>query len=97
MVLSLCLSFAANAVVVNGVVVVGERGCNKRDYIIINTNLGYVYAQPFRGSFDKGDVVSGDINSFGMKEVSVNSLSGSLWIDDFWLSKSRATQKCFGS
>ena len=86
----------ANAQMVKGVVVVGERGCQKRDYIVIDTNLGFVYAQQYSGSFDKGDIVTGELNGYGIKEVLVNSSSGRLWIDDYMLSKSRASEKCFG-
>lgn len=89
--------FSSNvsAEVVEGVVVVGEKGCAKRDYIIINTNLGFVYAQQYSGSFDKGDTVVGDLNGYGFKDVLVNSASGRLWIDDYMLSKSKASKKCF--
>ena len=93
----LTLSFLANAELVKGIVVIGERGCAKRDYIIISLNSGYVYAQQYRGSFDKGDEVIGELNSYGFKDVLVNSSSGRIWIDDYMLSKSRATDKCFGN
>ena len=85
-----------NAELVKGVVVVGERGCQKRDYIVINTNMGFVYAQQFIGSFDKGDEIIGELNSYGFKDVLVNSSSGRLWIDDYMLSRNRASEKCFG-
>lgn len=86
----------ADASFIKGVVVVGERGCVKRDYVVIDTNLGYIYAQQFSGSFDKGDIVVGELNSFGFKDVSINtSRKGRLWIDDFMLSRSRAAEKCF--
>ena len=87
----------AFADIVQGQVIVGERGCSKRDYIVIATNLGFVYAQQYSGSFDKGDVVVGELNSYGFKDVLINNSSGRLYIDDYMMSKTRAADKCFGS
>lgn len=81
---------------VQGEVVVGERKCRKRDYVVIETLSGYVYAQVYTGSFDKGDLVVGAIDSYGLKNVKVNGSTGSVYIDDFMLSRSRAAEKCFG-
>jgi hypothetical protein len=92
----LFMSVSTYAETVRGVVVVGEYKCKKRDYIIIETNMGFVYAQQFGGSFSRGDEVVGDLNSFGFKDVDVQSSSGRIWIDDYMMSKSRATEKCFG-
>ena len=41
------------------------------------------------------DVLVGDINSFGFKDVYYNAsrTRGRVWVDDFWLSKTRATDK----
>ena len=88
--------FTAFAKIVEGVVVVGEHGCKINGYIVIYTTLGYVFAQQYSGSFDKDDEVVGDINSYGYKDVLVNSFSGRLWIDDYMLSKSIVSEKCFG-
>ena len=85
----------ASAGMVQGVVVVGERGCDKRDYIVISTAQGFVYAQQYSGSFDKDDQVVGELNSYGFKDVLVNGSSARLWIDDYMLSRSRAADKCF--
>lgn len=90
------LSLASHAEMVRGIVVVGEYKCKKRDYIVIETNLGYVYAQQYGGSFSRGDEVIGDLNSYGFKDVLIQSSNGRLWIDDYMMSKSRATEKCFG-
>jgi hypothetical protein len=85
----------ASAEMVQGVVVVGERGCSKRDYIVISTAQGFVYAQQWSGSFDKDDVVVGRLNSYGFKDVLVNGRSARLWIDDYMLSRSSAADKCY--
>lgn len=80
---------------VEGVVVVGERGCKKYDLVVIDTNDGYVLAEQYGGSFDKGDKVVGALNSYGFKDVLVNGRSGRLYIDDYMLSRDRAAEKCF--
>ena len=87
----------AHASPVAGIVVVGERGCQRRDYIVIDTAMGYVYAQQYAGNFDKGDKVVGELNTYGFKDVRVNSSTGRLWIDDFAMSKTRVSEKCFGT
>jgi hypothetical protein len=79
-----------------GVVVVGERGCKKRDRIIIDTNTGYMVAQVYTGYFYKGDQVIGDLSSYGLFDVLVNGNTGSFYIEDYSLSRSRAAEKCFG-
>jgi hypothetical protein len=77
-----------------GVVVVGERGCAKGDRIIVATNMGYVVAQVYTGYFDKGDQVIGELNSYGLHDVEVNGSSGSFYVDDYGLNKSRAAEEC---
>lgn len=94
--LAMLFSLTSFAKSVEGVVVVGERGCKNNDYIVIYTDMGYVYAQQYSGSFDKNDEVVGDLNSYGFKDILVNSSSGRLWIDDYMLSKSKVSEKCFG-
>ncbi len=78
-----------------GIVVVGERGCDRRDRIVINTNSGYVFAEVYTGYFSKGDEVVGNLNAYGMKDVLVNGSRATIWIDDYWLSKTKAAEKCF--
>ena len=90
------LSSFLHAEIVRGIVVVGERKCKKRDYIVIETNMGYVYAQQYSGNYDRGDEVIGELNSYGFKDVLVQSSSGRLYIDDYMMSKSKAAEKCFG-
>lgn len=84
-----------NAEMVQGVVVVGERKCSKYDAIVIYTNMGYVAAEVYSGNFDKDDIVIGDLNSYGFKDVLVNGRSGRLYIDDYMLNKERAASKCW--
>ena len=85
----------ALAQVVSGVVVVGERGCRKRDKVVIFTNQGFVVAEVYAGNFDKDDQVIGELDSYGFKDVLVNGQSAKLYIDDYMLSRDRAAEKCF--
>jgi hypothetical protein len=87
----------AYADIVKGIVAVGERGCKKSDLIIISTNMGFVAAEVYTGFFDKGDEVVGNLNSYGLFDVSTNGSSGSIYIDDYMLSRSSAVEKCFGN
>ena len=93
--ITMLFSLTSFAEYVGGVVVVGEGGCTRRDYIVIHTNTGYVYAQEYGGSYNKGNQVVGDLNSYGFQDVLVNSSSGRLYIDGYDLSKSEVTEKCF--
>lgn len=81
---------------VRGVVVIDELKCRKLGYIVIDAPKGYVYAQVWSGSFKWNDTVVGDLESFGFKDVMVNEKPARLWIDDYWLSRSRAWDKCRG-
>jgi hypothetical protein len=83
------------AQVVEGVVVMGEGDCNKRAITILNTNYGFVVADVYTGNFDKGDLVIGELNSYGLHDVLVNGSSGSFYVDDYGLNKSRAAEMCF--
>lgn len=75
-------------------VVVYDKGCNSR--MIIETTQGYVLAEWYGGSTpSKGDVIVGDLNSYGMKEVFIYNRDSDLkiWIDDYGLSRARVVEK----
>jgi hypothetical protein len=57
--------------------------------------MGYVLAEQYGGSFERGDQVAGDFSSFGMTNVLVNGSPGQLWVDDFMASKDKAQRWCF--
>ena len=92
--LSLKASIGNASEMIIGSVSVEENTCKHRDYIVIYTNNGFTYAQVYSGSFDKDDVVIGEINSYGFKDVLVDGRAARLWIDDYWLSKEKAIKKC---
>lgn len=78
-----------------GVVVYKRLGCS---YYIVETHLGYAILEWFGGNDpSQGDVIVGDFETFGMKDI-YNETMGSeskAWIDNFWLSKDRATEIYF--
>jgi len=81
---------------VQGVVVVGERGCEKRSRIVIDTSKGFTVADVYTGSFDKGDEIFGDLSRYGLRNILVNNRNARVYIEDYGLNKSRAADKCFG-
>ena len=85
----------AAAFAAKGVVVYYKSGC---DYFIAETNMGYALLEWY-GGYDpnKGDVIAGDIDSYGMKDI--HNLTADqethIWVEDFMLSKDRAIEKYF--
>lgn len=77
-----------------GVVVAGEGDCKQSDRVVIETRRGFSLAQQYRGSFDKGDQVFGELNRYGFKEVQVNRRSGRIYIDDYMASEDTAKEWC---
>ena len=72
-----------------GYVVRTISGC---DYFIADGPNG-LYVLEWYGGYDpsEGDTVEGDINSYGMKNVTYNgSSSGKVWVEDFLESNSAA-------
>ncbi|QIK80891.1 hypothetical protein G7069_04310 [Lysobacter sp. HDW10] len=84
------LAFAAK-----GVVVYYESGCS---YFIVETNLGYALLEWYGGHDpSKGEIIAGDFESFGFKNVYnlTADRETKVWVDNFWLSKSRAIEKYY--
>ena len=57
---------------------------------------GGLYVLEWYGGYDpsEGDTITGEIRSYGMKDVSYNqSYSGRVWVEDFLLSSSSAIEK----
>lgn len=74
-------------------VVFRKRGC---DFMILENSSGYIVVEWMGGNDpDQGDIIGGNLNSYGTKEfynLSTNSET-KLWIDDYMLSKDRALEK----
>lgn len=79
-----------------GEVAVGEGKCQKRDRVVIATASGFVLAEQYSGSFDRGDQVVGELSGYGTKDVLVNDRAGRIWIDDYMVSQDKAKRWCFG-
>lgn len=69
-------------------------GC---DYYLIEDSTGsYTLAEWYGGvSPDRGDIVVGDLHSYGFKDLYdiTNGLSTRVWLDDWLLSRNRAAEK----
>ncbi|MBA3018690.1 MAG: hypothetical protein KJ550_09655 [Proteobacteria bacterium] len=91
-----CLLFTpvvANAA--KGVVVLYKSGCS---YYIVETNLGYAILEWYGGNDpSEGDVLVGDYETYGMKDIYnlTADAETKVWVEDFWLSKSRAIEKYY--
>lgn len=75
------------------VVVYKQSGC---DYFIANGPQG-LYVLEWYGGYDpdRGDLVAGDIYSYGMKEVRYpqHEAKGTVWVEDYGLSRDSAVEK----
>lgn len=72
------------------------RGCH--DYFLASGPKGYYLLEWYGGyTPDKGDTIAGDLDSYGLKDVAYpgQGEKGRVYVDDYWLSKSRATDKYF--
>ena len=82
----------SEAVADQGFVVKTFSGC---DYYIADGNQG-LYVLEWYGGYDpnEGDSITGDIGSYGMKDVIYNgSSSGTVWVEDFLESSSAAMEE----
>ena len=88
-------SFVWEAFAAKGEVVYKKSGC---DYFIVETNMGYALLEWYGGNYpDKGDVIVGNFESYGFKNV-YNLTAGSelrVWVEDYWLSKEDALEQYF--
>ena len=76
------------------VVVLYQSGC--RSYFIADGPKGY-YLLEWYGGYDpsKGDIIVGDISSYGFKDVYYpkQDREGRVYVDDYMLSKDRVLEK----
>lgn len=83
-----------NAMADNAIVVVYKSGC--KSYFLADGENGY-YLLEWYGGYDptENDLIVGDINSFGFKDVSYprKQRTGRVYVDDYNLSKQRALEK----
>ena len=77
-----------------GVVVHSRAGCKGR--LIVQSATGFVILELFSGiEPNEGDRLSGDLNSYGIKDLQNMSRGTNVrvWVDDFGMSRTRATEK----
>ena len=83
-----------NALAEKAVVVLYQSGC--RSYFIADGPRGF-YLLEWYGGYDpsKGDVIVGDIGSYGFKDVYYprQDREGRIYVDDYMLSKDRVLEK----
>lgn len=87
--------FTSAAFAQKGEVVFKKSGC---DYFIVETNMGFALLEWFGGNDpDKEDVIIGDFESYGMKDIYNNTAESKLrvWVEDFWLSRANALEKLY--
>jgi hypothetical protein len=82
----------ALAEMTRGVIAYEGRGCS---VYAISTPTGYTIAEWYGGLAYQGDMVVGELNSYGFQTLYNTTRDGKLrvWIDDFWLSRDRAIEK----
>jgi len=82
---------SSTASAARGVVAFYNQSSNK---IIIATQMGYTCdkVMHFPRRLDRGDVVAGDLESYGTHEIYnlTDDENFSMWIDNFWLSEEQA-------
>lgn len=83
----------ASAHAARGVVVYRTSGC---DYFVVQSPKGYDVLEWYGGSDpDKGDVLSGNFEEYGMHDIQDSTLDDTVtvWVEDYWLSKADALEK----
>lgn len=72
-------------------VVAAIRGCK---YFVVEQGANYSLVEDWLCSRPRrGDTGYGDVNTYGIKEVTLDGLRCSIYVDDWLLSKSRALEK----
>lgn len=72
-------------------VIAAIRGCK---YFVVEQGANYSLVEDWLCSRPRrGDTGYGDVNTYGIKEVTLDGLRCSIYVDDWLLSKSRALEK----
>lgn len=89
------LIVAGNLFAAKGKVTHRTSGC---DYFIVETTSGFALLELYGyGDPDKGDVIVGDFESYGMKKIynATKEKEISVWVDNFWMDKEDALEELF--
>lgn len=95
-VVSLALISPAQASAKKGVVVYNKSGCKSR--YVVETNMGYAILEWYGGNDPaEGDVIVGDIDSYGFKELYnvTRDTSMRVYVEDYMLGRTSLTEKFF--
>jgi len=88
----LLLSVAGTLFAAKGTVTHRVSGC---DHFLVETNKGFALLEWYGGlDPDKGDVIIGDFEAYGMKKV-YNATKESeirVWVEDYWMDKEDALE-----
>ena len=88
--------FSLDVVSEEAEIVLYNSGC--RSYFVADGPKGF-YLLEWYGGFDpaKGDIIVGDIASYGFKDVYYpnQKQDGRIWVDDYMLSKDRVLEKYY--
>lgn len=91
--MAITLGFAPVAYAARGVVTHRIASC---DYFVVQAPNGYAVLEWYGGSEpDKGDIIVGDFEAYGMKDVFnlTSDTTLTVWVDDFYLSSRSALEK----
>jgi hypothetical protein len=82
----------AQAYAAQGTVVYRQSGC---DYFVVQTTKGYDVLEWFGGwDPDKGDVLVGNFETYGMHDIRDSTIDESVtvWVEEYWLSRADALE-----
>jgi hypothetical protein len=94
--ISLASILPAQASSKKGVVVYNKSGCKSR--YVVETNMGYAILEWYGGNNPReGDVIVGDIDSYGFKNLYnvTRDVSLRVYVEDYMLGKHSLTAKFF--
>lgn len=96
---TLAVSLFATAVhseVIGAVLVADDSEC-RNDHMVFSNSSGFVNAEWFGGLFWEDRVYFAEFHSFGMTDVfdEDGNEVGRVWVDDYWMSKSDASEFCY--
>ena len=69
------------------------------DYFVVETNMGFTLLEWYGGTWAiwVGDVVYGDLHSYGMKNIDIEGRGEMrVWVDDYWASEADAARYFYG-
>ena len=87
---------AAYSEVIGAVLVTDDSECS-RSHMVFSNNLGFINAEWFGGIFWEDRVYFADFHNFGMTDVldEDGDEVGRIWVDDYWVSNSSASEFCY--